>query len=123
MDEDLLRAKGLEPRNRGLACLEDYALLIGERATLVPRAGSSAHGVLFTLTQNEIDALYSDPSVSTYRPEEVLARLSDGTRVSALCFNLSSPPGADEHNPEYAVKLRNLATRIGLPQDYVNSIR
>ncbi len=122
MDEDLLRTKDLNPRNRRLACLENYALMIGARATLVPEEGSSVHGVLFTLTQNEIDALYSDPSVSMYRPEEVTARTSDGNVVTSLCFNLSTPPGADERNPEYAAKLKDLARRIGLPQDYVDSI-
>jgi Gamma-glutamyl cyclotransferase, AIG2-like len=123
MDEMLLQQKGLQPKNFRVAQLNNYALKIGNRATLVPSEGSSAHGVLFTLTQKEIDELYSDRSVSMYRPEEVSVRLADGELVSALCFNLPSPPAAEERNPEYASKLRNLAAKLGLPSDYVASIK
>ena len=123
MDENLLREKGLDPRNRRLAELEGYALMIGARATLVRRTGSSAHGVVFTLTQAEIDQLYSDPSVSMYRSEQVFVRTTNGSVAPALCFNLPSPPDADERNPEYAAKLKALGTRIGLPRDYVDVIK
>ncbi len=94
----------------------------GERATLVPDEGFEAHGVLFSLTPGEVDALYSEDSVSAYRPEAVCAQLADGTAVPALCFNLPAPPAAGERNPLYASKLRELAARLGLPADYVSSI-
>jgi hypothetical protein len=123
MDEGLLREKGLSPLGRRLASVENFRLAVGERATLVPSAGAAAHGVLFSLTRAELDALYSEPSVSAYRPEAVCARLTDGTRVQALCFNLNAPPAQGEHNPSYAAKLRELAARLGLPADYVSSIR
>jgi len=40
-----------------------------------------------------------------------------------LCFNLLEPPRADEANSEYASKLRDLALRLGLPSDYVDTIQ
>lgn len=52
-----------------------------------------------------------------------LAELNDGSPIPALCFNLLEPPGAEEANPEYAAKLRDLAGRLRLPSDYVESIR
>ena len=123
MDETLLREKGLSPEGRRPACVEDFRLVIGERATLVPSAGGEAHGVLFSLTPGEVDALYSEESVSAYRPEAVCAQLADGSVVPALCFNLPAAPAASERNPLYASKLRELAARLGLPADYVSSIR
>ena len=123
MDEALLREKGLSPRGRRVACVENFRLVIGERATLVPLGGCEAHGVLFSLTHGEVDALYSEASVSAYRPEAVCAQLADGSVVPALCFNLPAPPAAEEHNPLYASKLRRLAARLGLPADYVSSIK
>ena len=123
MDEALLREKGLSPEGRRPARVEDFRLVVGERATLVPSAGGEAHGVLFSLTPGEVDALYSEDSVSAYRPEAVCAQLADGTVVPALCFNLPAPPDARERNPRYASKLRELAARLGLPEDYVSSIR
>lgn len=122
MDESLLREKGVNPLNRRLASVENFALVVGARATLVPSPGHTVYGVLFSLSRAEVDALYSEASVSAYRPEEVTARLSDGSSVAALCYNLPAPPSADERDPRYASKLRELAGRIGLPPDYVASI-
>lgn len=122
MDEALLREKGVNPANRRLASVDNFALVIGARATLVPRSGQTVHGVVFSLTHAEVDALYAEPSVSVYRPEAVAARLEDGSVVPVLCFNLPVSPARDERNPQYAAKLRELAGRIGLPPDYVASI-
>ncbi|HEX8149052.1 MAG TPA: gamma-glutamylcyclotransferase family protein [Pyrinomonadaceae bacterium] len=122
MDEAVLRGKGLSPAGRRLARVENYRLVIGGRATLVPSAGGTAHGVLFSLTPAEVDALYSEASVSAYRPEAVCAQLADGSVVPALCFNLPAPPASEERDPLYASKLRRLAARLGLPPDYVSSI-
>ena len=123
MDDALLREKGLNPVNRRAAFVENFSLVIGARATLVPSAGRIAHGVLFSLTHAEVDALYGEASVNVYRPEAVSAQLEDGRVVPALCFNLPAPPSMAERNPQYASKLRELAARIGLPEDYVSSIR
>ncbi len=57
MDEDLLREKGVSPDNRRLAAVENFSLAIGARATLVPAPGYSVHGVVFSLSHSEIDAL------------------------------------------------------------------
>jgi hypothetical protein len=122
MDESLLRAKGLRPEGRRVARVEDFRLVVGARATLVPCVGGKAHGVLYSLTAGEVDALYSEESVSAYRPEAVSAQAADGTVVPALCFNLPTPPAPGERNPLYASKLRELAARLGLPADYVSSI-
>ena len=123
MDDALLREKGLNPVNRRMASVENFSLVYGARATLVPYAGRTVYGVLFSLTHAEVDALYSEASVRVYRPEAVFAQLADGSITPALCFNLPVPPPADERNPQYVEKLRELAERVGLPSSYVSSIR
>lgn len=123
MDEALLREKGLNPVNRRVASVENFRLAIGERATLVPSAGANVYGVLFSLTKEELDALYSEESVGAYRPETVDARADGGGVVRALCFNLPAPPPEGERNPQYVSKLRELAARTGLPPAYVSSIQ
>lgn len=120
MDEALLREKGMNPGNRRLASVENFCLVIGSRATLVPCKGQTVHGVLFSLTHSEVEALYSEASVSVYRPEAVSV-FSDGKTIPALCFNLPAPP-LEARNPHYSSKLRELADRIGLPENYVSSI-
>lgn len=122
MDEALLKDKGANPQNCRLASVENFELVIGARATLVPASEKTVHGLLFSLTQTEIDSLYSEPSVSEYRPDPISARLRNGEIVAALCFNLPEPPKARERNPQYAARLKELAGRIGLPAAYVATI-
>ncbi|HEX8491973.1 MAG TPA: gamma-glutamylcyclotransferase family protein [Pyrinomonadaceae bacterium] len=123
MDDALLLEKGVHPKNRRMASVENFRLVIGERATLVPSTGQTVHGIVFSLTHAEVDRLYAEASVSVYRPEAVTAQLEDGSVIPALCFNLPVPPAPAERNPQYASKLREVASRIGLPQSYVSSIQ
>ncbi len=123
MDVELLHAKGAHPTHPRHACVLGFALRIGQRATLVPNAESSAHGIIMSLSHAEIEQLYSDASVSAYRPEAVLGQLADGSYIPALCFNLLEPPAPEEANSDYAMKLRDLARRLKLPSWYVESIR
>jgi len=123
MDADLLRAKGVQPVDSRRASVSGFALRIGQRATLLPKSGARSHGILLELTHAEVDQLYSEASLRAYRPEAVLAELSDGSRVPALCFNLVEPPAPEERNAEYAAKLRDLAHRLGLPSEYVDRIQ
>jgi len=123
MDAGLLRTKGANPVNIRPACVLGFALRIGQRATLIETAGARTYGILMELTHDEIEQLYSEASVRAYRPEAVLTEINDGSRVPALCFNLVVPPRREEANPEYAAKLRTLAHQLGLPKEYVASIR
>lgn len=122
MDEDFLRAKGVQPTNPRQACVRGFALRIGQRATLVSVSDGRAYGVLMELSHEEIERLYAEPSVRMYRPEAVLAELEDGVQVPALCYNLELMPQPGESNDAYARKLRDLARRLGLPPDYVDRI-
>ena len=123
MDADLLRTKGAHPINIRSACVPGFALRLGQRATLLRTPDARAYGVVMELTHAEIEQLYSEASVRAYRPEAVTAELTDGSRVAALCFNLREPPAPEEANSEYATRLRELGRRLGLPSDYVESIK
>ena len=122
MDDEVLRAAGVQPSPLRVARLPEYALKIGARATLLPMVGHTAYGVLTTLTHPELERLYAGPGLDAYRPEAVLVHPADGPPVSALCFNLLVTPPPHERNPEYANKLRALALRLELPRDYVATI-
>ena len=123
MDADLLREKGLHPTDIRRASVNGWALRIGDRATLVPDPAGRVHGMLMALSHAEVDRLYSESSVSAYRPEAVTATVADGSAVAALCFNLPVVAGRPAANPTYAARLRDVAWRLGLPEDYVESIR
>jgi hypothetical protein len=121
MDPDLLRDRGLRPVNARRASVRGMRLRIGERAALALDPVGVVYGILVELTHGDIERLYTEPSVSLYRPEAVLAEPDEGEPVAALCYNLPSAP-TDQPNLGYLRKLRELATRLGLPADYVSSI-
>jgi hypothetical protein len=123
MDEDLLRSKGLQPENVELASLPGMTLRIGERAALVPDVAGRVHGVVMTLTLDEVQRLYADPGVQSYRPQGMLVHLHSGGFLGALCYNLPDPPAPGSRNAEYAEKLRMVGKKVGLPQEYVASIK
>jgi hypothetical protein len=123
MDETLLRGKGITSPNLRVAFVPGFQLRIGNRATLVPISSERVFGVVASLSHSELERLYSEPGVQAYKPEAVLAHFLNGESLAVLCFNLVEPPSVDEHNPEYATKLRALAARLQFPLDYVSSIQ
>jgi hypothetical protein len=123
MDQDLLRSKGLVPENAEPASVPGFTLRIGQRAALVPARTGRAHGIVMSLTLAELERLYSDPGVQTYQPQAVLAHLASGGIIAALCYNLPEPPAPNDRNPEYAAKLRVVAQKVGLPKEYIASMR
>lgn len=123
MDEELLQSKGVIPANLRPASISGFELRIGSRATLVPSQSGRVFGVIASLSHAELEQLYSEPGLSTYRPEAVLVQLSNGEVLAALCFNLPEPPSTDERNADYASRLRSLAERLNFPADYVASIQ
>jgi len=122
MDAELLREKGITPVDARSAAVENFRLVVTQRATLIPANGDVVYGIVFSLTHDEIDKLYADASVKAYRPEAVLARLTDGKPIPCLCFNLSAVDQNGERNLDYVQKLRALAIRLGFPEMYVQSI-
>jgi hypothetical protein len=122
MDREVLREGGVAPVNPRRAYVDDFALRIGQRATLVPSAGARAYGVLFALTHAELDRLYRAPGLEQYRPEAVLARPLEGAPTPALCYNLREAPGPHERNPEYAARLQQALGKLDFPPEYVASV-
>ena len=122
MDARVLRQAGTNPSNFRRAYVADFALRIGQRATLVPSPGARAYGMLFSLTHQDLDRLYSAPGLEAYRPEAVVAHLSEGEVVPALCYNLVQAPEPHERNPEYAKRLRSVLEDLGFPVEYVDSV-
>ena len=122
MDVDVLRQSGVKPANPRRAYVAEFALRIGQRATLVPSRGARAYGMLFALTHAELERLYNASGLEHYRPEAVLAQPIEGTAVPALCYNLLQAPESHERNPDYAIRLKSVLTKLGFPGDYVASV-
>lgn len=123
MDLAVLQERGAAPLQLRPAQVKGVELRIGKRATLVTSNAGHVHGMVASLSHAEVDRLYAEPGLSDYRAEAVIAEVAGGAKVPALCYNLVEPPSVEDHNPEYAARLRALAQRLGFPADYVASIR
>lgn len=92
MDEGLLQSKGLKPRRMRRGSVLGFVLRIGQRATLVRSSTDTVHGMVASLTDRELEHLYSEPGVREYRAEHVLVHEPNGSSAPALCFNLATEP-------------------------------
>ena len=105
------------------ALLTDFALRIGQRASLVPSPGGRVYGMLISLTRVELERLYGAPGLEGYVAEKVIAQTLEGEDVPALCYVLVRAPEHHERNPEYALRLRQVLDQLGFPRDYVESVK
>lgn len=121
MDETLLAAKGIKPSSSTIGHLDGYEIRIGKRATLLPKHGNTAYGVLMTMQAGELERLYADQGVADYIAEPVTVVLADGTSASAICYNLPEHK-LEGTNADYALALLTLARKLDLPGDYVDQI-
>lgn len=122
MDADVLKTNGVAAHNPRHGRLNGFSLRIGQRATLVRAEGATAWGLVYALTQADIDKLYTAPGLADYRPETVSVDLDDGSSVAAQCFNLTEAPAPHEANADYTAKLRGVFVRHGLPVDAIEQV-
>ena len=122
MDSDILRESQVVAVSPRRAYVDGYVLCIGRRATLVPTPGARVYGMVFALTHDELEKLYTAPGLEHYRPEAILAHSMEGEILPALCYNLRDAPGPDEANTEYAARLRAVLSKLEFPPEYVASI-
>ena len=117
MDPEVLKAKGVEPRNPRKAVAKGYRLRIGNKATLLREANAEAHGIVYELTHDEVNVLYWGAGLEAYVAEALVLETYGGEEVVALCCNLLEPLGEDESNPEYLSKLTQCMKklRVGEP--------
>lgn len=122
MDERLLAKRGIHPLTTESGYVDDYQLVIGERATLIPCRGGRTYGLLMEVARNQVADLYADKSVADYVPETVSVLLADGRSAQANCYNLPVGKVAGA-NRDYARNLLALATQLGFPEVYLEQIR
>ena len=122
MDTEVLREAGVAPLAPRRAYAQDYDLRIGRRATLIRAPGHRAYGMIFGLSEHELERLYSAPGLEQYRAEAISVTTLEGEQLVVSCYNLPVPPAPGEGNPDYATRLRAVLTKLGFPSEYVASV-
>lgn len=123
MDETILAKNGITFANPRIGYLNHYVLKIGERASLIPSQGERAYGIVITVDDQAIQTLYAEESVADYMPENVNVILESDETIPATCYNLPIELLKGSVNEQYAKALHELASRIGLPNDYLAHIK
>ena len=119
MDPRLLQEAGFHPSAPTLAELQNYALRIGQRATLIPQDGNSIWGVVMALEANELQRLYSQASVKDYQPVAAQCRAGNGKIFPADVYILPADwPLLPPTNTSYIEKLIDIADKMNLPETY-----
>ena len=122
MDSSILLKNGVKPSNPRSGYLIDYALKIGNRASLIPSKGERSFGVVMTVDESAVLDLYADPSVADYIPEEVNIITHENESIKAICYNLPAELLAGA-NASYALSLYQLAKQLGFPNEYLEKIK
>ena len=122
MDGNILRKNGIRPSNPRKGHLDDYALKIGNRASLIPCKNERSYGIVMSIDKDAVHNLYAEASVADYIPEEVNIVTNTNESIAAICYNLpaESLTGANEL---YAISLYQLAKKEGFPEDYLDKIK
>ncbi len=123
MDSSLLEEMGLHPIVHGPAALENYQIIIGNKATLVPQPGATANGVVMQLSDDEAATSYSQPCVADYIAEEVDVLLTaSNDHLTVDCYNIAQDKITGPANAEYAGKLAEVVLKLGFPPAYADEI-
>lgn len=122
MDKNILIKNGISPSNPRKGYLNDYALKIGNRASLIPCKNEKSYGIALTVDNDAIHNLYAEASVADYIPEEVNIVTNTNESLTATCYNLPSE-SLTGTNELYAISLYKLAKQGGVPDDYLEKIK
>lgn len=122
MDQTILSKNGIAPSNLRKASLNDFALKIGNRASLIPSKGQKSYGIVMTVDKEAIKELYAEASVKDYIPEKVEVITEANESVTASCYNLPME-FLSGTNQTYALALYQLARKLGFPDQYLDHIK
>lgn len=115
MDEEILKSKNVKPREKVLAFAKGFKLKVGKMATLLRDKNSRAHGIVYSLTYEEIDKLYKNSGLTDYITEAILVETKEGKEIVALSCILLNPPKEDESNDKYLKSLIECMSKYDLP--------
>ena len=121
MDPDCLKEMGYKPKNVQLVCLAGHQLVIGEKASLLPKADAKAFGTTMDLSSDELTQLYAGEGVQDYISHVVQVIAMTGETHDVLCYILPIDKIVGS-NSEYANKLAEVAKKLNLPADYTDEI-
>jgi hypothetical protein len=116
MDRAVLEQRGYTPADVEVARLPGFDIRFAPLATLVPAGRKmSVYGLVATATHVELERIYGEAWVSSYRPEAVIVRTMAGRRLPALVYIAwgATPPAPSD---DYIEHILRPAREYGFPE-------
>lgn len=112
------------PENPRAARLHHWQLSLKRDSTLIPNPEAFADGVIYSLTEAELTALYAYDDIVNYQRRTVTVELlSNGQKVDVFCyFAPESKTNSLPKNPEHVRILLESMHRYGLDTRYVERV-
>jgi hypothetical protein len=124
MDADNLCARGARPRDGGTSYVQDYELVLGARmSTLRETAGARVWGRVYSLTRTELEDLYAGERYADYKARTVTAHSKGAEPRMVRTYIRPLRTDDDQIDKAYAAALAAAALKVGLPEEYVQSLR
>ena len=113
-------------RRLGTAALadHDFGIAAGGFGTVLPAAGRSVHGVLWSLTTADEAALdrFEELDRGFYRKRDATVITPDGKQVKAMLYHAADPsPGRPA--PGYLEGIVEVGESLGFPLEYLGHLR
>jgi gamma-glutamylcyclotransferase (GGCT)/AIG2-like uncharacterized protein YtfP len=121
MDEHQMAIRCPGAERVGIAVLPDHRVLINAQGvgTVIPAKGKSVYGLLWRLSDRNIEALdaYEGVASGDYRREQVIVDV-DGVQIDALAYVATNvTPGKPRAG--YLEVVLKAAAEVGLPESYL----
>jgi gamma-glutamylcyclotransferase (GGCT)/AIG2-like uncharacterized protein YtfP len=121
MDEHQMAIRCPGAERVGIAVLPDHRVLINAQGvgTVIPAKGKSVFGLLWRLSDRNIEALdaYEGVASGDYRREQVIVDI-DGVQIDALVYVATNvTPGKPRAG--YLEVVLKAAAEVGLPESYL----
>jgi hypothetical protein len=124
MDADTLRARGARPSNGATAYVQDYELVLGAHmSTLRETTGARVWGRVYLLTPADLENLYAGERYADYQARTVTAHSNDAEPRAVRTYVRPLRTDDDQIDKAYAAALAAAALKVGLPQEYVQTLR
>jgi gamma-glutamylcyclotransferase (GGCT)/AIG2-like uncharacterized protein YtfP len=118
------RCQGAE--SQGLALLSQHRFIINSRgyASVIPHPASRVHGVIWHLTDEQIQTLdhYEDVAHNLYRKKTIRVISDGGTHSFPAMTYVSTHTEQGQPRPPYINSILEAAREFGFPADYLKEL-
>ena len=118
INRDVLANGGFVPERVEVVRLGGFDIRMQPLANLVRSSERCVYGIACEATHAQLERLYDQEWVRSYKPEAVLVETADGRLLPALCY-ISAQPAAGSPKSDYVDRIAAPGRAYGFPDWYL----